>query len=882
MFRKTTTTARGRLFLRSRPARAVTRRRPIRFEALEGRTLLSGNFSGAQGTVVTPFAGAEVDQANSLLVQSDNKLVAVGISGQSVSLARYESSGALDRTFGIRGQVTTGFPSNSAFTDSAALEADQKILVATELSDPISGVVSSVLARYTTAGRLDPGFGIGGEIAVLAGANGDHLAVLPNGEIVVAGSLYNSSTSSESFVVEEYQANGALDTSFGTNGRVTTAIGASGGVTGIAVQGNDIIVAGDTYDFTTSTADLLVARYTATGALDASFGTGGLASYPAYGNGFTTGVATGPDGSIFVLGDSFSFSPTASYTTFVTHLTANGVLDGTYGSGGTATVGGVLGNAIAVQPDGKAVAGGTARYFAFTQSAVARFTTAGALDGSFGAGGLVTTAITSSDTVDAVALQPATPGPEIVTAGSGFNPSTGNDFALARYTTTGALDASFGHGGSLTTNFAGPVSAQANSVVSDGHGGFLVAGTTGSAGGSLTVADYGWDGRLNAHFGDGGTVQVTFNPYIFGIRANDGFVAVQPDGKILLVGTSVQPGTTSYDFAIARLLPDGELDRSFGVGGKLTTFSGAPDTDMAPSGGVVIQPDGKILVAGYTEDYSAAPFFVDKGVVVRYNKDGSLDTTFGTGGRETFDLSSGAPDRVTGMALEPNGEILLGGFVSDPTTFNENYFLEKLHANGTPDTAFAPLGQIVTGFSGLSGTFDFGAPLLLRPDGSILVGGSTFDPNTFQSYMTVAQFTAAGAVDSSFGNDGQASISFPGDPNSTFGDLANMALQRNGDVIVVGTYNVFDPTTFAFVSSQFAVARFTSSGTVDTTFGNGGMVLTSVGGYEDSAAAVLVGPDGTFVVVGATYDTTALQNDFAVVAYNADGTLFWVKKHRRD
>jgi Domain of unknown function (DUF5122) beta-propeller len=78
------------------------------------------------------------------------------------------------------------------------------------------------------------------------------------------------------------------------------------------------------------------------------------------------------------------------------------------------------------------------------------------------------------------------------------------------------------------------------------------------------------------------------------------------------------------------------------------------------------------------------------------------------------------------------------------------------------------------------------------------------------------------------------------------------------------------------------VARFTSAGAVDTTFGNGGMVLTSVGGYEDSAAAVLVRPDGTIVVVGTTYDTTTNQNDFAVVAYNADGTLFWVKKHRRD
>jgi uncharacterized delta-60 repeat protein len=854
----------------------VTRRRPIRFESLEGRALLAGGVFGAQGTVVTPFAGAEVDQANSLLVQSDSKLVAVGISGQSVSLARYESSGPLDPWFGSGGRVTTSFPSDSAYTDSATLEADQKILVVTALQNPMSGAVSSILAQYTTAGRLDPSFGVGGEVSVLAGMNGygDYVAVLPSGEIVVAGSLFNPSTSSESFIVEEYQANGGLDTSFGTGGRVTTVIGSSGGVTGIAVQGNDIIVAGDTFDPTTSRVELVVTRYTAAGALDASFGTGGLATDATYGNGFTTGVAIAPDGSILILGTVFTPGP--SWTTFVTRLTTNGALNGTYGSGGTATIAGVFGRAIAVQSDGKAVVAETAGFSEFTKAGAARFTAFGAPDSSFGSGGLLTTAITKSDTIYAVALQPTNQGTKVVIAGSGFNPATGNDFALARYTTTGALDATFGSGGSLTTNFVGPVGAQSNSIVSDGHGGLLVAGTTGSGGASLTVADYRRDGRLDTDFGDGGMVQVTFNPYIFGPRPNDGFVAVQKDGRILLVGTSIQPGSTNYDFAIARLLPDGALDPSFGDGGKVTTFSGAPFTDMAPSGGVVIQPDGKILVAGYTEDYGANPF-VDKGVVVRYNQDGSLDTTFGTGGRETFDLSPGY-DRVTAMAFEPNGEILLGGFVTNPTTFSENYFLEKLHADGTPDTTLAPFGQIVTGFSG---SFYSGAPLLLRPDGTILVGGTTFDPITFQSYMTVAQFTAAGAVDSSFGNDGQASVSFPGNPNFTLVTLANMALQRKGEVTVVGTYYAFDPTT-GVESVQFAAARFTAAGTVDTTIGNGGTVRTGVGGSFASAAAVLVRNDGTLVVVGTTLDTTALENDFALAAYNADGALIGVKKHRKD
>jgi len=171
-------------------------------ERLEGRTLLSGSTFGDNGTVTTPFSGSLNDAVSSLLVQSNGDLVAVGVSSSSVSLARYNSAGTLDPTFGSGGKVTTSFPYNTTNFASAALEADQKVLVVTPLFSPVSDAGSSILAQYTTNGQLDPFFGTGGEVPVLAGINSpEYVAALPSGEIVVAGSLYNSTTATGSFVV---------------------------------------------------------------------------------------------------------------------------------------------------------------------------------------------------------------------------------------------------------------------------------------------------------------------------------------------------------------------------------------------------------------------------------------------------------------------------------------------------------------------------------------------------------------------------------------------------------------------------------------------------------------------------------------------------------
>jgi uncharacterized delta-60 repeat protein len=272
-------------------------------------------------------------------------------------------------------------------------------------------------------------------------------------------------------------------------------------------------------------------------------------------------------------------------------------------------------------------------------------------------------------------------------------------------------------------------------------------------------------------------------------------------------------------------------------------------------------------------------------VVLRYNSDGSLDTTFGNGGREviTFPSNDSISNGVTALALAPGGTLVVGGFAQDPNTFRENYFLERLQSNGAPDANFGTGGQLITTiFNGPNGSLSFGGgvALAVRPDGRIVVGAAATDFATFpsQSFFALAQFTASGAVDTSFGNDGLALASSDSGPNQVSLSLSAIALQPDGDVVVVGTATSFLPTGPA---GAFVVTRFQANGSVDSTFGSDGWVTVGFsGGVLDAATAVLVNADGTIVVAGYTRDPNSLPYDYALLELNPDGSLVWGNQHR--
>jgi uncharacterized delta-60 repeat protein len=321
-----------------------------------------------------------------------------------------------------------------------------------------------------------------------------------------------------------------------------------------------------------------------------------------------------------------------------------GTLDPMFGTGGRVLTdfgGQDMAYGMAVQADGKVVAAGFANVGGHYDFALARYNRDGTLDATFGTGGKVLTDFSGAGSFDearAVAIQP---DGKVVAAGG--STAGGNDvFALARYNFDGTLDATFGAGGKVLTGVAGDAYA-----VAVQPGGKIVA--AGSSSTDFALVQYNHDGTVDATFGAGGKVLTDFggNDYAYAL-------AVRPVGKIVAAGFSDARG--SYDFGLARYNRDGTLDATFGGGGRvLTDVSGAGSYDVALA--VAVQPDGKIVTAGASGAVRNADF-----VLARYNRDGTLDATFGTSGKVVTDVSgTGSDNEAFAVAVQPDRKIVAAG-----------------------------------------------------------------------------------------------------------------------------------------------------------------------------------------------------------------------------
>src|SRR6185369_5396991 len=383
-------------------------------------------------------------------------------------------------------------------------------------------------------------------------------------------------------------------------------------------------------------------------------------------------------------------------STLISPAQSSGTLDAGYGTGGkvttdfaaSASVGGV-----AVQSDGKIVAAGAVQFSASSDFALARYNTDGTLDGSFGAGGKVTTDFTGGyDFATSVVVQPD--GKILAGGNAGMAPFAG--FALVRYNSDGSLDATFGTGGKVATGFFdtvfGQVSATAYSLALQPDGKVVLAGYANLKGGeSFALARYNANGTLDAGFGTGGRVSTDFDPSGQGSFAFAYTVAVQQDGKMVAAGESTING--QRDFALARYNSNGSLDAGFGTGGKLNTdFSGFADL----AGSVTVQQDGKIVAAGAAATSTAASSSFNF-ALARYNSNGTLDNTFGKGGKVTTDFA-GASDTASDVAIQPDGKIIAAGTATINGFTDGAFGLARYNSNGTLDTTFGTGGKLTTNF----------------------------------------------------------------------------------------------------------------------------------------------------------------------------------------
>jgi uncharacterized delta-60 repeat protein len=397
----------------------------------------------------------------------------------------------------------------------------------------------------------------------------------------------------------------------------------------------------------------------------------------------------------------------------------------------------------------------------------------------------------------------------------------------------------------VLTDFPGTAGAQSFGLVAQPDGKTVVVGTA-VAGGNYSIAMTRYnaiDNSLDSSFGNGGRVVANLGGSIHGQA-----VALQADGKIVVAGHTILDAT-GHDFTVVRFTASGVPDPDFGGGDGIATADFGSAIDVATA--VAIQADGRIVVAGYSNQGAQG---VDWDfALARFKSSGDLDGPFGGGdGKATVDLGSGF-DFPSGVAVQPDGQIVMVGYSEEAgPNFQNAWAMARFTANGSLDSDFASHGWAVGLVGGASA-------VAVQADGKVVVAGSSAQG------ATLARLTATGALDTSFDGDGKASA-------AGFG-AHGLAFQADGKIVVAGTSAFVAP-----VRTDFALARFTPGGSLDTSFGDAGTVGVNFANRYDFVSGVAVQLDGKIIVAGSSYESFsggAHGSSFAVARFEAyDPALF--------
>ena len=387
----------------------------------------------------------------------------------------------------------------------------------------------------------------------------------------------------------------------------------------------------------------------------------------------------------------------------------------------------------------------------------------------------------------------------------------------------GDLDSSFSADGFVTTDIVSDDDlARAMAIQPDGK--IVVAGTTyESATHFIVLTRYLTDGGVDASFGTDGVVITTVDAS----NAND--VEVQPDGKILVAGTWLAD-TTGTGILLVRYNADGSPDASFGDAGIVMDDLSASHDGLAS---IAMQPDGKILVAGTINDLPGSDF-----LVMRYHTDGTLDSSFSDDGIQITDIEevdTGGGD----IAWQPDGYIVVAGCANTGSSID--YVLIRYGPNGTLDPTFGTNGIVITA---LTTGDDRPADIVLQPDGKIVIGGRT---GPTLGWMAVSRYNPDGTLDGTFSGGHVLVIVGIGSYAS------GAALLPDGRIVAGGNS-----------SEGFLVVLFNTDGTLDSTFSTNGIQTTSLG--FSTTADMGIQSDGKILLAGTLYSATTLY-DLAVLRY---------------
>jgi uncharacterized delta-60 repeat protein len=400
----------------------------------------------------------------------------------------------------------------------------------------------------------------------------------------------------------------------------------------------------------------------------------------------------------------------------------------------------------------------------------------------------------------------------------------------------GDLDQTFGSGGIVITrgsNFNTVDTAVGMAIQPDGKIVVVGDGTLGVTTWDFAVVRYNPDGSLDTSFGGTGIVHTP----VGNSHDQATSVAIQADGKIVVAGVICNGvGNCSglgTSIAVVRYNPNGSLDISFnGTGIVVTSVGGSRDGAFS----LAIQTDGKIVVAGTSFHNPNSDI-----AIVRYNPNGSLDTTFGGIGKIIIPSGNNGGNNPS-MQIQADGKVLVVGSSYNGSEYDFRLF--RYQTDGSPDTSFNGTGNVISSAVAATG-------LAIQPDGKMVVVGSSSDSNVGSGFAVV-RYHSNGSLDTSFGGTGKISVPIDGSP-------ASVGLQADGKIVVVCNGN--NPVT------GFAVFRLNPNGSLDTTFNGTGKVTTRLQGY---VIALAIQADGKIVVAGGTDDQLYDFYDFVVFRYEGD------------
>ncbi|MCX7211794.1 MAG: Ig-like domain-containing protein [Burkholderiales bacterium] len=885
------------------------------------------------GKLIVPV-GSSDDFGRSVVVQPDGKILMAGYlsngSDSDYSLIRLSADGSLDTSFDGDGKLILPVGSSLDYGQSVTVQADGKILVAGYSLN--SGTYDFSLIRLNSDGSTDSAFGSGGKLVVPVGSSNDvsySVVVQPDGKILIAGASYNGTDLDFSLI--RVNADGSLDTSFDGDGKLVLPIGSSNDVaSSLTVQPDGKILVAGTSSGTNS--DFSVIRLNADGVLDSAFGTGGKLIVPVgSGEDAAYSLTLQPDGKILVAG--YSFNGTDNDFSLI-RLTADGWLDGSFGSGGRLLI--PLGSgqdetrSLTLQPDGKILVAGFSFNGSDTDFSVVRLNADGLLDTSFdGDGKLIVPVGSGEDSGRSLSLQP---DGKILLAGYSSN-GINQDFSLIRVNADGSLDTTFNGtatntlGGSVSfTENAAAVALDAGVAIYDADLAALNNGAGDYGGASITLARNGganaedvFSAISNLSFTGGnavlsgetvgtvsntaGTLSITFNSNATQARVNELLSSLAyanasgtPPASVQIVWT-FSDGNTSAQGSGGALVVQGTSTVS------ITPVNDSPVLNTAASPALPTILEGATNPAGIT----VASLVVDGSIT---DADGTateaiaitaLDTSLGTwqystdGGTNWLTIDAAKINSTTNelaLLLGPTASIRmlpfgdLNGTLSTAITFRAwdmssgstgDYTVITNPGTGTSafsaasDTASLTVTAVndAPTFARLPGTgklivpvgssSDFGNSLTVQPDGKILVAGQSFNGSDYD--FSLARLNADGSLDTSFDGDGKLIVPV-GSNGRNFGN--SVTVQPDGKIIVAGSSS-------NGINDDFSLIRLNADGSLDTSFNGNGKLVISVGSGDDSGRSVTIQPDGKIIVAGTSFNGS--NNSFSLIRLNTDGSL---------